>query len=523
MEEMQFGKNVSSGAEKVESIEKRIERERRAAAQRVEEARERLARKKGESENLEKSRADGESRVGVAPSGGRDGQNGNQKGNQNGGQGKDKKRGDGLGGWIAAVVSLGAATLALTAVVTVGAVQMRRDNAATAAAYRGTMYEFIGVLERVDDDLDTLRIAESAVKQSELLTDVLVQTRIAEADLEKLPFDGHSDENTMRFLNHASAVCERMLGKLAMGEKLNERDKAMIEELYAVNHKTRAILDELAATIEDKDVTSMMKGKNCRITEALENVENNVMPPVKMGREKKDGAKETSAKMQDRAGIPSKRAEELCRHYFADYGVQTLTYSGETLGRGWKAYNFDLRTEDDVRIFAQISQDDGALISFDYYEECSRHVYDVDTARDTAQAFLEKLGYEDMIPVTVDESGVNADFTFAYYANGCTYYPDQITIRVCEERGVVSGMDATKYLKNHRGRDELNAKITMQEARDKLSDKLTVESSRLVLFEHKGREMTAYEFFCSFDGELYFLYLDATSGDELFIVNSKDM
>ena len=84
-------------------------------------------------------------------------------------------------------------------------------------------------------------------------------------------------------------------------------------------------------------------------------------------------------------------------------------------------------------------------------------------------------------------------------------------------------MDATKYLKNHRGRDELNAKITMQEACDKLSDKLTVESSRLVLFEHKGREMTAYEFFCSFDGELYFLYLDATSGDELFIVNSKDM
>ena len=38
MEEMQFGKNVSSGAEKVESIEKRIERERRAAAQRVEQS-----------------------------------------------------------------------------------------------------------------------------------------------------------------------------------------------------------------------------------------------------------------------------------------------------------------------------------------------------------------------------------------------------------------------------------------------------------------------------------------------------
>ena len=176
-----------------------------------------------------------------------------------------------------------------------------------------------------------------------------------------------------------------------------------------------------------------------------------------------------------------------------------------------------------MEMFAQISQDDGALIYFDYYEECSRHVYDVETAKNTAWAFIEKLGYTDMIPVSVDESGTNADFTFVYYADGCTYYPDEIVVKVCEERGLVSGFNASKYLKNHRGRYELNAKISMQEARDRLSDKLTVEASRLVLFQHKGQEMTAYEFFCSYGGETYFVYLDAEDGRELFIVNSKDM
>jgi hypothetical protein len=62
----------------------------------------------------------------------------------------------------------------------------------------------------------------------------------------------------------------------------------------------------------------------------------------------------------------------------------------------------------------------------------------------------------------------------------------------------------------------------MQEARDRLSDKLTVEASRMVLFNHKGEEMTAYEFFCGYDGKTYFVYVDANDGRELFIVNSKN-
>ena len=69
----------------------------------------------------------------------------------------------------------------------------------------------------------------------------------------------------------------------------------------------------------------------------------------------------------------------------------------------------------------------------------------------------------------------------------------------------------------------LNAKISMQDARDNLSEKLTVEASRMVVFQHKGREVGAYEFFCSYGGQTYFIYVDAMDGRELFIVNSKNM
>ena len=520
MDEKEIGKNVSSGAEKVENIERQAEQERASAERRVEEARRRLHEQQERKERREAERIKADYEVASQrQSFASDGGNGSGK--------KGKKRGDGLGGWIAAVVSLGVVSLALTAVVTVGAIKMREERAETAAAYRGTVYEIIHIVEEVDDDLETLQISEDPAKQAEILTDILVQTRMAEADLEKLPFDSQSSSNTMRFLNGISEACERMLDKLGKGVNLNEKDKELLSAFYETEHKICEALDELAESMEDDDVMGLMKGKENRITQTMQNVENNAMP--KLPNQKKNGGRgemnpnPSASKMEERAGVSSKKAEEYCKKYFADYSIAEISYAGETLGKGLKAYNFEMRTENDVSMFAQISQNDGSLIYFDYYEECNTHLFDIESAKNTAIGFLEKLGYENMIPVAVDESGTNADFTFAYYADGCTYYPDEIVVKVCEQRGIVSGLDASKYLKNHTGRVELNAKITMQQAREKLSDKLTVESSRLVLFEHKGREVTAYEFFCAYGGQTYFVYLDANDGRELYIVNSKDM
>ena len=520
MDEKDFGKNMSSGAEKVESIERKAELERQAAERRVEEARAKVQRNREQESRYREALHELEREQ-------KEHRSSNGQGGANGGNQGKKQRGDGLGGWIAAVVSLGAVSLVLTAVLTVGAINMGKQNAESAGGYHGLVYEVIHLAEKVDDDLDTLRVSEDPTKQMELLTDILVQTRIAEADLEKLPYGVQEDGNTMRFLNGMSFACEHMLGKLSRGEKLSERDKKHLEMLYEKQHKMRETLDELAATLEDSDITGMMKGKDCRITKALEKVENEAMPKIPIEPRKPKEEKDlmpipSKSEMKDRAGIPSQKAEELCRYYFADYGIESVTYAGETLGRGGKTYNFELTTENGVGMFAQISKENGALTYFDYYEECHSHVYDIETAKKTAWAFLEKLGYTEVIPVKVSESGTNADFTFVYYADGCTYYPDEIIVKVCEQRGVVSGMDATKYIRNHRGRCELNAKISMQEARDRLSDKLTVESSRMVLFEHKGEEVTAYEFFCAYDDKTYFVYVDATDGRELFIVNSRN-
>ena len=68
----------------------------------------------------------------------------------------------------------------------------------------------------------------------------------------------------------------------------------------------------------------------------------------------------------------------------------------------------------------------------------------------------------------------------------------------------------------------MNAKDSMEEAQSRLSPKLSVEATRSVLFEKDGKEVLAYEFFCGYNEDYYFVYIDAMSGEEFAICNAKD-
>jgi spore germination protein len=273
---------------------------------------------------------------------------------------------------------------------------------------------------------------------------------------------------------------------------------------------------------EDGDWLEYLKGKGeddmSSILRELEDatidenhVNRNAIPDVRAGATPKD---------LEMKKITSSEAENLCREYFADYKIKSIEFQGETVSRKMQAYNFLLKDENELLLYAQLSEDDGKLISFDYYEHCVEHNFDLDNAKTIAENFLGKLGMEDMTVVKVNEMGATASFTFVYETGGVVYYPDAIEVKVCEQKGVVVGYNASAYLKNHKQRTVANPSVSMSKAREKLSDKLTVESSRTALIATRRGERLAYEFICSFDGQIYFVYVDANTGEELSILNA---
>ena len=436
----------------------------------------------------------------------------------------------GYGGWIAAVVALGVTTLALATTVTVGAVEMKETKQGIMSANRGTMYELTGLMEHIDDDLERVRISASSAQQSRILTDLLVQARLAEMDFEKMPISVQEGQNISTFINHTAAECERMLSKLRNGGQLDERDLETLERLYVTNHTIRQEVDGLTEKLSDKDLMAYIKGNGGMFSEVLGRLEQLTMEENRAGIERKKaemegaGMKRTpsDAEKQEQSAIDGARAAELCTEYFSKYKIEDFQCVGETATRGYSAYNVQGYDEKGTMLFAEIDRNSGNLIGFDYYEECTAENFDIENAERIAEEFLDSLGYDDMELVKCRESGSTAEFTFVYEEDGAVYYPDEIRVKVCRTRGVVTGMDASKYLRNHRGRDALNVKIDMGTASEKLSKKLSVETSRLALVRTARGERAAYEFLCSYDEGYYFVYIDAETGEELAIINAQN-
>ena len=209
--------------------------------------------------------------------------------------------------------------------------------------------------------------------------------------------------------------------------------------------------------------------------------------------------------------------------YFSGYSIKEFQCVGETVNPFYSAYNVQGYDDKGTLLFAEISQKNGALLRFDFYEDCSSETFDIQNAERIAEDFLGKLGYEDMEAVRLRENGTMTDFTYVYEKDGVVYYPDEIRVKVCRSRGVVTAFDATKYLKNHRDRVALNVNISLEQAQEKLHDKLQVEASRLAVVKAARGERAAYEFFCSYGEENYFVYLDASNGEELSILNAKNI
>ncbi len=434
----------------------------------------------------------------------------------------------GYGGWIAAVVSLGVVSLALATTVTVGAVEMSKNQNAMMGNYRGTMYELTGIMENVEGDLDRVRVSNTPSQQSRILTDLLVQTRLAELDLEKLPCAAESDRNVTNFINRTAGECERMLTKLRKGESLSKEDKQSLERLYEIQRSIRAELNELTQTMTDKDLGAFMKkGEGC-IKETLNRIEKatleeNALPSAKERKGAGMRSHPAEKKRPDDKHIEAATAEELCAQYFSAYHVGDFQCVGETVGRGYEAYNIQGYDDQGNQLFAEVSQADGTLLRFDYYQDCAAETFDVNNAERIAEEFLEGLGYDDLEVTRLRTNGSTTDFTFVYEDDDVLFYADEIRVKVCRTRGVVSGFDATKYLRNHKPRKEVEPKISLAQAYDKLYDVLEVTSSRLVVIQTASGEKCAYEFLCRYGEEHYFVFIDGATGEEISIVNVKSV
>lgn len=424
----------------------------------------------------------------------------------------------GFGGWLAAVISLGVTTLALGTMLTFGWLTMDGMQSSMVGVHTQSVYELNSIVDNLDSSLSKARVASSSADQIKIMSDIAIESEMAEEVLERIPVDGTLTQNITSFVNKMGDSAKSILYSVAAGEPLTESQKATISYMYERNLQLKEILNELVSNTSEKGMLAAMKSKSdSPLYTSFGELENNTIETPK---EIHDGpfaenTKQVTAKaIESLKEINATEAEKLAKEYFESYDVERVECTGEAKAKSIECYNLTLKTKDG-EMMAQLSKKGGKVVMFDSFKDCNQKNFSVEKCESIAEDFLEALGYDGLQAVWTSENGTTCNLNFAYVNGGVVYYSDMIKVKVCEERGIVTGMEGIAYVLNHTQRDAGKATISKEQAQGKLMQGFEVKGSRLALIPLNDTEVLTYEFYGSYQGNTYYIYIDAVSCEEV--------
>ena len=430
-----------------------------------------------------------------------------------------KKRAPGIGGWIAAVVSLGPARPPLATGGTAGSLPMDQVAGPSEKRHPATLFELVSVSEEMDDNLAKLRVSAGAGEQRMLLTEILVDSELMESALEKIPVDSATSTDISSFVNRTNAFARRMLAKLSRGEQLTQEERSAAARLYEVNAALVRELNDLAVNTPAGELRAFFEGKTeirSRFAEWGKEANKKPQEITDAPFAGEGNVGENGVDKENEVSVAG--AEERVRAFFEGYHVADVKLTGETAARDMQCYNFTVTDENGLEIFAQVTKKGGDVAFFNSYEACTVKNFDLAGCDAIAREFLAARGYEDLTATWFSDTGMVACITYVSETDGVRCYPDMVQVRVCEEKGRVVGMDARGYLLNHEnGGRVFEAPLSEGAARGKLAEGLEVTASHLAIVPVGRRETLCYEFSCKYGEEEYIIYLDARTGEEVRI------
>jgi spore germination protein len=166
-------------------------------------------------------------------------------------------------------------------------------------------------------------------------------------------------------------------------------------------------------------------------------------------------------------------------------------------------------------IHMDYSKKGGQLLWFSASRDVPQRNLDIRRARDVGAEFLDVHGYPNMTAVSYDEYGNVANITFAGYSGNAINYLDKIAVKVALDDGEVTGLQATDYVFDHKERQLMVPKLTVDEARKVLNSNFKIDSEAVALIRNDMQEeVLCHQFTGRINGGIYRIYINAETGAE---------
>lgn len=374
--------------------------------------------------------------------------------------------------------------------------------------YQSAFYSFCEDINLLENDLAKLSVGNETTESIPLILNTKTHAQGALDAYFCLPLEFSGENNgTVKFLNQVADWCDSYTISVVNGEKSNKKEDA--KKMYACakeiayNLSERAKQGKLTKTIDNTLLSSSMVDFNTISKFDLE------YPTLIYDGPFSDREEVMAKAIANKKKISEMQAKEIAKQSLNMEQVQVLGKSGSAT----VCYEISGKV-DDSDAYALITEKGGfvSLFLVDFPYSNTDNKLSEEYCEKKAKATLEKLGYHNMKVVWKNKDSDQICFNFAPVINDVTYYTDLVKMRVCISSGKIEGIESSDYIASFSPKN-YTPSISKEQALSNV-DLEEKEGVRLCVIPYNTSEIFCYEVNGRYNGEKYYVYIDAITGKQ---------
>ncbi len=429
-------------------------------------------------------------------------------------------------GLVAAVIAVsivgGMAVLSTIALAGTNVMYMREID----RTYMQSYYDVMQSANNLSSNLSKSSVSNGTSGLVATFSKASSDAFMAEHSLENIPSRDRDLLKLTKFFNQAGEFAKTMSQKAANGEEITSEERELLTKVAKTaaqvkDQINKAYTSSMHGEHKMHAVSNMFKGEIFSdVTENIKQLSNSSIEyPTMIFDGPFSDSQNIAAKQVDasgeNAGISMQQAMEIVGDKLRAENVEYVT---ETNAQTIQTYDFKF-TKYGVDVYVQVDKECGRIVMLDADKRTAETKISKESAQSKAEEFLAIAGFESTVRVWEETSGNVTTFNYAKFQNGAVIYPQLVKVKVALSDGAILGFEGYSYISNGKQRSEKPV-LSLSEARSKVSSNLNVKTEKLVVIPHGSSEKLCYEFMGETDGQTYFVYIDAKTGNqaEIFMV-----
>lgn len=408
--------------------------------------------------------------------------------------------------------------------------------------YSKNLYQLINSLENIEDNLGKSEITSTNEQSMMIFEDVFRYSASANDKLSSLPIPINVSQETSKFLSQVGDYCYTLVRATSEGRDLTDDEYKTIERLEKQSYELKSQLNNMLFDINQGDVkwgeirkkiTGVMAlGQENVVSEKFQNVRKQVMdyPALIYDGPFSDNVLEIKPKVNSMKEVSEEEAKKIVKTLFKKDKVSSIELRNSEGQTRIQAYSFNVMLEGrekDENIVMEISKHGGKLVYLLDNRGYNRPTLDEKKAVETANKYLEDIGYKDMKPTYKLTYEDNMVINYVRVANDVVIYPEQVKLKIALDDGNIMGIEAEKFLIAYDPERKIpEAKITKEEAQKSVSKRLKINNiRRTIVPTEANKEVLCYEFSGTNNDNEFRVYINADTGKSqriLKIINTPN-